>query len=96
MVKESCKRVCIVTDVGIRNAGLLEDGLASLKAAGIETIIFDGVVPDPLEQNIYDATKMCIDNDVDGIIGFGGGSSMDVAKVVAYLTKKENHGTTLD
>jgi alcohol dehydrogenase class IV len=49
MVKEGCKRVCIVTDAGIRKAGLLEDGLASLKAAGVETMIFDGVVPDPLE-----------------------------------------------
>lgn len=59
-------------------------------------MIFDGVVPDPLESNIYDATNLCIENKVDGVIGFGGGSSMDVAKLVAYLTKEENHGTKLD
>ena len=96
MVKERCKHVCIVTDKGIRNAGLIDDGVASLKAAGVEVTIFDEVVPDPLESNIYDGTKLCIDNGVDGIIGFGGGSSMDVAKVIAYLTKEENHGTKLD
>lgn len=56
MAKEGCKRVCIVTDKGIKNAGLLEDGLTSLKAAGIDAMVFDGVVPDPLEANIYDAT----------------------------------------
>ena len=89
MVKERCKHVCIVTDKGIRNAGLLDDGVASLKAAGVEVTIFDEVVPDPLESNIYDGTKLCIDNGVDGIIGFGGGSSMDVLKLLLTSPKKK-------
>ena len=96
MKKAGCKRVMIVTDKGIENAGLLTDGLASLKEQGIHVTIYNDVKPDPSEENIMDATFQAIDADCDGFIGFGGGSSMDVAKVVAYLTKNENRHETLD
>jgi alcohol dehydrogenase class IV len=49
MKKAGCRRVMIVTDKGIENAGLLDDGLASLKESGINVTIFNGVKPDPPE-----------------------------------------------
>jgi len=94
MVQEGCKRVMVVTDRGIENAGLLGDGLKSLREAGIDVTIYKDVVPDPTEKNVYDATMQAEAQGIDGVIGFGGGSSMDVAKLVAYM--KKNSGTKLD
>ena len=85
--KEGLKRVLIVTDEGIHKAGIMDDALQSLKQSGIETHIFNGVVPDPTEKNATDATELAIKHNVDSVVGFGGGSAMDVAKIAAYLAK---------
>lgn len=77
----------IVTDPGIIKFGLLETALASLKEAGVSVSIFDQVEADPRAIIVEQATQIAIDNHVTGIIGFGGGSSMDVAKLVALLAK---------
>lgn len=79
----------IVTDPGIIKFGLLETALASLKKAGISVSIYDQVEADPREVIVKDATQIALDNSVQGVIGFGGGSSMDVAKLVALLAKGE-------
>ena len=49
--------------------------------------MFSEVVPDPTEKNATDATELAIQQEVDTVIGFGGGSAMDVAKIAAYLAK---------
>ena len=85
--KEGLKRVLIVTDEGIHKAGIMDDALQSLKESGVETHIFNGVVPDPTEKNATDATELAIRHNVDSVVGFGGGSAMDVAKLAAYLAK---------
>ncbi len=77
----------IVTDPGIIKFGLLETALASLKEAGVNVSIFDQVEADPRAIIVEQATQIANDNQVTGIIGFGGGSSMDVAKLVALLAK---------
>lgn len=78
-------RVLIVTDTGIRGAGLLDAALASLADSGVEVAIFDAVKADPPDSNIHEAVEMGAALDANGVIGFGGGSSMDVAKLVAFL-----------
>lgn len=77
------RRAFIVTDKGVMAAGLLGDAIASLAAAGIAVRIYDGVVADPPESVVLEAVDQAGEADV--IIGFGGGSSMDVAKLVAVL-----------
>lgn len=78
-------RALVVTDVGVRRLGLAEPALSSLAAAGIEAIVFDEVVADPPEAVVLAAVDLAGSNAVDGVVGLGGGSSLDVAKVVAYL-----------
>lgn len=87
MARAGCKKVMIVTQKEIENAGLLADGLASLKAANIPVNVFNKTESNPSEENVMEATATAIDEGCDGFIGFGGGSSMDVAKVVSYLSK---------
>lgn len=79
--------VLIVSDRGVENAGLLEVPTASLNRAGIKTEIYADVVADPPVAVIEAATKAA--KKVDLVIGFGGGSSMDAAKLAAVLAKGE-------
>ncbi|WP_286261620.1 iron-containing alcohol dehydrogenase [Thalassotalea atypica] len=76
----------IVTDQGIVNCGLLAQ-LESLIDNKIAFTVFDDVVADPLESVILSASSKAELAQIDGVIGFGGGSSMDTAKLVAVLAK---------
>ncbi|CDN57566.1 Alcohol dehydrogenase, iron-dependent (plasmid) [Neorhizobium galegae bv. officinalis bv. officinalis str. HAMBI 1141] len=79
------RRILFVTDPGLRQLGLCEPALASLTASGIETTVFDGVEADPSLATVMAAAGAAKADNVSGVIGFGGGSSLDVAKVVALL-----------
>jgi len=83
------RSILLVTDAGLRKLGLLDDALASLNAAGLRVSIFDGIEADPPEQNVFDGVALAQANEVDLVIGFGGGSSMDVAKLIALLAHPE-------
>ena len=80
-----CRSVLVVTDTGVRDHGLLDPALAGLAASGIGTALFVDVVADPPEAVIQAAVAQARGAGVDGVLGLGGGSSMDVAKLVALL-----------
>ena len=79
----------LVTDQGILNCGLLGPVLKCFAEQSIKVSVFSDVAADPPEQNIYDAVAIGKAAGCDGVIGFGGGSSMDVAKLVAALLNSE-------
>ena len=85
--KFAANKVLIITDGVLLKLGKLEQAIASLKSCNIEVKIFSQVQADPPESVILQATVQALD--VDVIIGFGGGSSMDTAKLVAVLAKQE-------
>ena len=86
IVKEQMgKKVLLVTDPGLIKAGLLDRATRSLNEAGVEYTLFDGVVADPPVSVVEAALADAREAAVDGVIGFGGGSSMDVAKLIALL-----------
>jgi alcohol dehydrogenase class IV len=80
-------RVAVVTDAGLVRAGLLERPLAALAVAGLAPVVFDGVVADPPVAAVDGAVAMARAAGCDGVLGFGGGSSMDVAKLAALLLR---------
>ena len=80
------KSVLIITDPGVLSAGLLEKALPQFKEIGLPVQIFSDVQADPPVSVIDAAVKAAQDAKADYIVGFGGGSSMDVAKLVALLT----------
>ncbi|HEV7434537.1 MAG TPA: iron-containing alcohol dehydrogenase [Pseudorhizobium sp.] len=77
--------VLVITDAGIRRLGLIEPAIASLTAAGTQVIVFDAVEADPSLHTVIDAVETGRRAGATGVIGFGGGSSLDVAKVAALL-----------
>jgi alcohol dehydrogenase class IV len=85
MAELGATRVMLVTDPGVMKLGLPEAALASLKAAGIAVAIYDKTEADPPERLVHDAVAAARAHKTDGVVGFGGGSSMDIAKLVALL-----------
>lgn len=78
-------RVLLVTDPGMMKTGIVEKAVDILKAADVEVTLFSEVEADPPETVILAATELAKTADVSGVIGLGGGSSLDVAKLVALL-----------
>lgn len=79
------RTVLFVTDPGLRRLGLCDPALASLSDAGISVTIFDQVEADPSLATLMKATDAGLSAGATGIVGFGGGSSLDVAKLAALL-----------
>jgi alcohol dehydrogenase class IV len=79
------KKVLIITDPGVIQAGLLEGIEKSLQSAGIPFAIFDGVESDPRIEVVEKSVEKARKEGMDLIIGFGGGSSLDIAKVTSIL-----------
>lgn len=84
----------IVTDQGIVKCGLLSKFTQILESK-MEFSVFDEVVADPMERTIAAALTNAKQTRVDGVIGFGGGSSMDTAKIVAVLINGEQQLTDI-
>jgi alcohol dehydrogenase len=79
------KRILLVTDPGLWAAGHPQRALASLREAGLEVFVFDGVEENPTTRNVAAALDVARAHRIDLITAVGGGSSMDCAKGVNFL-----------
>ncbi|MGV8897644.1 MAG: iron-containing alcohol dehydrogenase [Burkholderiaceae bacterium] len=86
---QSVRHALIVTDAGFARTGLLDAPTASLRAAGISVQLYTDVLADPPETLILQAVEQVRQHPIDIVIGLGGGSSMDVAKLIAALYSGE-------
>jgi len=77
------RKVLVVTDKPLRELGILDDTLAALASHGVDTAVYDGVLPDPTQQVIDDGIAILKREACDAVLAFGGGSSIDSAKVIA-------------
>src|SRR5699024_7966112 len=83
--KEAAKKVIVYTDKGIRGAGLV-DGLEKvLTATNVEFMIYDDIKPEPSYKKVEKIQEETKNYQADLIIGFGGGSVMDSAKLCYVL-----------
>jgi choline dehydrogenase len=74
------RRPMVVTDAGIVKAGLLDEALGPLRAAGLDPVVFDRVRANPDVGLVDEAGALYIGNRCDGLVALGGGSSIDTAK----------------
>lgn len=79
------RRVLVVTDPGLVQLGLIEPSLAALESAGLTAAVFSDVEADPPEHVVRNAAEAAVMHEADAVIGLGGGSSLDVAKLAALL-----------
>ena len=75
-------KVLLVTDKGIRQTGLANEVTQRLETARIDYAIFDGVHGNPVEEDVFDGVEVFQKEDCDFVIGMGGGSPLDVAKLI--------------
>ena len=80
------KKPLIITDQGLFKLGFVEEIEKNLSIKNISPCVYNRVKADPPESNIFEAVNLFQNHKADGVIGFGGGSSMDVAKAVSYFS----------
>ena len=79
------QRPLLITDPMLMEIGLVPPVIAALADGGCTPVVFDQVREDPPEDTVLAAFQLAVDEEIDGVVAVGGGSSMDVAKVVAVL-----------
>jgi 4-hydroxybutyrate dehydrogenase len=76
-------RALVVCDPGVVKAGIAERVRKVLEGAGIPAMVFDRVDPNPIEPNVTDGVAAFRSHGADVIVSVGGGSPLDVGKLVA-------------
>ncbi|MGE3875749.1 MAG: iron-containing alcohol dehydrogenase [Parvibaculaceae bacterium] len=79
------KRPLFVTDPGLAQMPMVKAILADLKAAGLGVELFSDVRPNPVEANVHAGIKAYKAGKHDGVIAFGGGSGLDIGKLIALM-----------
>jgi hydroxyacid-oxoacid transhydrogenase len=79
------RRALLVTDPGVARLGIADRVLASIRAAGIDVVVYDRAHVEPTLDSLQEAADFAVEADVDGFVSVGGGSSMDTAKVADLI-----------
>ncbi len=80
-----CTKVLVVYDQGVKKAGIPDKIVKNIEALGIKTFVYDSVLPDPPDYTVEACAEVGRKAEVDGVIGIGGGSTMDTAKAANIL-----------
>ncbi|MBR3555521.1 MAG: iron-containing alcohol dehydrogenase [Oscillospiraceae bacterium] len=83
--KLGCKKVLAVFDKGVEQAGVAEKVLKAIRDAGIEIVVYNNVQADPPVWSVEEAGALGVKEGIDGVVGIGGGSSLDTAKGAKML-----------
>lgn len=90
------QRLLLVTDPGMLKQQLHLPILDIIESAGLDYVIYSDVQADPPDNVVLEAAAFAKQEKIDVVLGFGGGSSMDVAKLIAILAHPEQHQTLSD
>ena len=88
LVSEGVSKPLVVTDKGLTNIKIHDEMFKTFKENSIEYIVFDDVMPNPTNGMVETAKEVFLENKCDCMIGFGGGSPIDCAKVALALVVK--------
>lgn len=83
--KLGCKKVLAVFDKGVEQAGVAEKVLKAIRDAGIDVVVYNNVQADPPVWSVEEAGALGVKEGIDGVVGIGGGSSLDTAKGAKML-----------
>lgn len=86
--------IVITNGKSMRHLGYLNRVAGYLKEQGIDAVVFDRILPNPIETHVMQAAEFARNENCDFVIGLGGGSAIDSAKAIALMVK--NPGTYWD
>ena len=93
LMQHGIRRPLLCTDKGLVNLGMVTD-LAAYLGNDAALTIYDGTPENPTQNSVEEATAKYLEAGCDGVVAFGGGSSMDLAKAVALAVTHQ--GDLLD
>src|SRR4051794_25818514 len=79
------ERPLLVTDPRLAGMAMTISALDALRAAGLSYAVFSEVRPNPVAANVEAGVKVLREGRHDGVVAFGGGSALDVGKVIAFM-----------
>lgn len=82
------KKPLFVSDPVLAKLAIVKESIQAIDREGAEAILFCDIAKNPVKSNVMSGVEIYKLNDCDGIIGFGGGASLDVARAIAL---KVNH-----
>ena len=83
------KKPLLITDKGLSNLSITSRTLQLMKEAGLGEAIFSNVDPNPNEKNLDAGIAAFTEGNHDGVIAFGGGSGLDLGKLVAFMVGQD-------
>ena len=83
------KRPLLITDKGLSNLPITSRTLQLMKEAGLGDALFSNVDPNPNEKNLNSGITAFKEGNHDGVIAFGGGSGLDLGKLVAFMVGQD-------
>jgi len=83
------KKPLLITDKGLSNLPITSETLQLMKEAGLGEAIFSNVDPNPNEKNLAAGITVFKEGNHDGVIAFGGGSGLDLGKLVAFMVGQD-------
>ncbi|MFJ7883490.1 iron-containing alcohol dehydrogenase [Pseudomonas sp. NPDC096917] len=83
------ERVLLVSDPGLLRAGLLDAPIQAMRDSGLQVTLYSDVQADPPVACVEEAVAVARECRAQAVIGLGGGSSLDIAKLVALLCGHE-------
>ena len=83
------KKPLLITDKGLSDLPITSKTLKLMKEAGLGEAIFSNVDPNPNEKNLAAGITVFTEGNHDGVIAFGGGSGLDLGKLVAFMVGQD-------
>jgi alcohol dehydrogenase len=85
------KKALIVISSGasMRRQGYLDRVIGYLSEGGVQTVVFDKILPNPIVDHVAEGAALARQEGCDFVVGLGGGSSIDSAKSIAVMAKNE-------
>ena len=88
-------RPLLVADPGLSELPMIRNAIAANNAADMPTTLFSDIKPNPVSRNVFDGVAALRNTGCDGVIAFGGGSSIDAGKSIALMAAQPEDGVDL-
>ncbi len=81
--EDGAKKVLLVTDATLIKVGIAKQVESELTSAGLDVFLYADVHPNPTEDDVEQGAKQYLQHQCDALVGLGGGSPIDTAKIIA-------------